>query len=54
MSKILNPQLYDWLGGQDYVAAMANDLLPRFIGDPLLGRSWENRGEDGLHLEKNC
>ena len=31
---------------------MVNDLFLRFIGEPLQGRSWENRGEDGLHLEK--
>lgn len=44
--------LYERLGGYDAVAAVADDLLPRLIGDAQLGRFWEHRGEDGLRREK--
>ena len=46
-----NPSLYERLGGCDNIAAVAGDLLPRLIGDPVLGRFWGNRGEDG---KNNC
>ena len=52
MSKMENPSLYERLGGYDNIAAVANDLLPRLMGDPVLGRFWKNRGEDGLRREK--
>jgi hemoglobin len=40
--------LYDRLGGYDAITAVANDLLPRLRTDPLLGRFWAHRGEDGV------
>ena len=40
--------LYERLGGYDAIAAVANALLPRLIADPVLGRFWEHRGQDGL------
>jgi hemoglobin len=47
-----NQTLYQRLGGYDSIAAVARDLLPRLMGDPLLGRFWQNRGEDGIRREK--
>ena len=44
--------LYARLGGYDAIAAVADDLLPRLMGDPQLGRFWKNRGEDGIQREK--
>jgi len=44
--------LYARLGGYDSIAAVADDLLPRLMSDPQLGRFWEHRGEDGLRREK--
>jgi hemoglobin len=44
--------LYDRLGGYDAITAVANDLLPRLRTDPLLGRFWAHRGEDGVEREK--
>jgi hemoglobin len=44
--------LYERLGGYDAISAVANDLLPRLQSDPLLGRFWANRGEDGIEREK--
>ena len=44
--------LYDRLGGYDAINAVANNLLPRMMADPLLGRFWQHRGEDGLAREK--
>ena len=44
--------LYQRLGGYDAIAAVVSDLLPRLTGDPLLGRFWAHRGEDGLLREK--
>jgi hemoglobin len=44
--------LYERLGGYDAISAVASDLLPRLMGDPLLGRFWAHRGEDGLRREK--
>ena len=46
------PSLYARLGGYDAIAAVANDLLPRLEGDPLLGRFWQHRGDDGVAREK--
>jgi hemoglobin len=31
---------------------VTDDLLPRLISDPKLGRFWEHRGNDGLRREK--
>jgi hemoglobin len=44
--------LYERLGGYDAISAVANDLLPRLQADSLLGRFWQNRGEDGIKREK--
>ena len=44
--------LYERLGGYDGMSAFANDLLPRLQADPLLGRFWQNRGDDGIAREK--
>lgn len=44
--------LYERLGGYDGIAAFADDLLPRLQGDSILGRFWQNRGDDGLAREK--
>ncbi len=44
--------LYERLGGYDGIAAFADDLLPRLQGDSILGRFWQNRGDDGLVREK--
>jgi hemoglobin len=44
--------LYKRLGGYDAIAAVADDLLPRLIADPQLGRFWKHRSEDGVRREK--
>ena len=44
--------LYARLGGYDAVTAVVDDLLPRLMADPQLGRFWQNRGEDGLQRER--
>ncbi len=44
--------LHQRLGGYDNIAAVADNLLPRLMNDPLLARFWENRGEDGVRREK--
>jgi hemoglobin len=44
--------LYKRLGGYDSIAAVADNLLPRLIADPRLGRFWKHRGEDGVRREK--
>ncbi len=44
--------LYERLGGYDAITAVTNDLLPRLMADQLLGRFWQNRGDDGLAREK--
>ena len=44
--------LYQRLGGYDGIAAVAGNLLPRLMADALLGRFWQNRGDDGLGREK--
>ncbi|HET7874665.1 MAG TPA: group 1 truncated hemoglobin [Methylomirabilota bacterium] len=44
--------LYARLGGYDAIAAVADDLLPRLMSDPQLGRFWAHRGADGLRREK--
>lgn len=47
-----NDTLYSRLGGHDSIVAVVDDLLPRLMTDGLLGRFWENRGDDGLAREK--
>ena len=44
--------LYARLGGYDAIAAVADNLLPRLMTDPLLGRFWAHRGDDGVRREK--
>ena len=44
--------LYTRLGSYDAIAAVADNLLSRLIGDEQLGRFWANRGEDGIRREK--
>ena len=44
--------LYTRLGGYDAIAAVADNLLPRLMSDPQLGRFWAHRGADGLRREK--
>jgi hemoglobin len=48
----MSDSLYDRLGGYDAIAAVAEDLMPRLMHDPQLGRFWAHRGEDGLAREK--
>ena len=35
---------YARLGGYDAIAAIADNLLPRLMGDWRLGRFWQHRG----------
>lgn len=44
--------LYARLGGYDAVAAVADDLLPRLMSDPQLGRFWAHRAADSIRREK--
>jgi hemoglobin len=44
--------LYTRLGGYDGITGFVDGLLPRLQSDPLLGRFWQNRGEDGVAREK--
>ena len=44
--------LYERLGGYDGITGFVENLLPRLQGDSLLGRFWENRGDDGINREK--
>lgn len=44
--------LYKRLGGYDAIAAVADNLLPRLMGDSQLGRFWKHRSEDGVRREK--
>jgi hemoglobin len=46
------PGLYSRLGGFDAISAVADDLLPRLMADPKLGRFWQHRGADGIRREK--
>ena len=44
--------LFDRLGGYDGITGFVNNLLPRLQSDTLLGRFWQNRGDDGIAREK--
>lgn len=44
--------LYNRLGGYDAISAVVHELLSRLMADELLGRFWDNRGEDGINREK--
>ncbi len=50
--KVQEQTLYLRLGGYDAIVAVCEDLLPRLMSDPQLGRFWQNRGEDGVRREK--
>ena len=52
MNDTVTKSLYERLGGYDAITAVTNDLLPRLMGDKLLGRYWQHRGNDGLAREK--
>jgi len=44
--------LYTRLGGYDAIVMVTDNLLPRLVGDPQLGRFWKHRGADGVQREK--
>ena len=44
--------LYTRLGGYDAIAAVSENLVARLMADPLLGRFWANRSDDGIRREK--
>ena len=44
--------LYERLGGYDAISAVVDNLLPRLQNDEILGRFWQNRGDDGIAREK--
>ena len=44
--------LYHRLGGYDAIAAVADDLLPRLMGDAQLARFWKHRPADSVRREK--
>ena len=44
--------LYQRLGGYDAIAAVADDLLPRLMGDAQLARFWKHRPADSVKREK--
>lgn len=44
--------LYQRLGGDDAIAAVASDLLSRLQVDARLARFWQNRGDDGIKRER--
>lgn len=52
MNDTVTKSLYERLGGYDAITTVTNDLLPRLMGDELLGRYWQHRGNDGLAREK--
>jgi hemoglobin len=52
MAKQTTASLYARLGGYDAIAAVADDLLPRLVSDPQLGRFWAHRAADSIRREK--
>ncbi len=44
--------LYSRLGGYDAIAAVVDASYVRFRADPVLGRFWAHRGDDGVLREK--
>ena len=44
--------LYERLGGYDAISAVVDNLLPRLMTDPQLGRFWQYRGDDGIKREE--
>jgi hemoglobin len=52
MTDDVTSSLYTRLGGYDAIAAVADDLLSRLMGDPQLGRFWAHRAADSIRGEK--
>src|SRR5438093_11089457 len=52
MAQRTTATLYARLGGYDAIAAVADDLLPRLMSDPHLGRFWAHRAADSIRREK--
>ena len=52
MTEPTTASLYARLGGYDAIAAVADDLLPRLVSDPQLGRFWTHRAADSIRREK--
>jgi len=52
MTERTTANLYARLGGYDAIAAVADDLLPRLMSDPHLGRFWAHRAADSIRREK--
>ena len=52
MSEQKSDTLHARLGGYDAIAAVTDDLMPRLMSDPQLGRFWANRAADSLRREK--
>ncbi len=52
MAQPTTATLYARLGGYAAIAAVADDLLPRLMSDPQLGRFWANRAADSIRREK--
>src|SRR5712692_1872894 len=52
MTEQTTATLYARLGGYDAIAAVADDLLPRLVSDPQLGRFWAHRAADSIRREK--
>jgi len=52
MTEPTTTSLYARLGGYDAIAAVADDLLPRLVSDPHLGRFWAHRAADSIRREK--
>ena len=44
--------LYERLGGYEGIVGFVDGLLPRLKTDAVLGRFWENRGNDGIARER--
>src|SRR5437899_1608501 len=52
MTEQTTASLYARLGGYDAIAAVADDLLPRLMSDPQLGRFGAHRAADSIRREK--
>jgi hemoglobin len=48
----MSDTLYGRLGGYDAIVTVVDNLLPRLISDPELGRYWKHRGDDGVRRER--
>jgi len=44
--------LYARLGGYDVLVVAVDNILARLMADDLLGRFWQNRGNDGIARER--